>query len=227
MTMKGVLLDLDGTLVDTAPDMVAALNQILIEEGERRVPYALARNEVSNGAVGLLKIGFGANLSPADEARLRERFLHIYRTNLAVKSRIFIGLSDFFDFVSGSQMRWGVVTNKPGWLTEPLLKALGLADGATCVVSGDTLPQRKPDPAPLRHAAQLMEIPAAQCVYVGDAVRDIQAGRAAGMYTVAAAYGYISPGDDPAAWGADDLVRHPLHLLATLVAAAERHATRA
>ncbi len=227
MSMQGVLLDLDGTLVDTAPDMVAALNQILLEEGERRVPYALARNEVSNGAVGLLKIGFGASLSSADEARLRDRFLEIYRENLAVKSRIFISLSDFFDFFSGSKMRWGVVTNKPGWLTEPLLAALGLADGAACIVSGDTLPQRKPDPAPLRHAAELMDIPAAQCVYVGDAVRDIQAGRAAGMYTVAAAYGYISPGDDPAQWGADDLVRHPLDLLATLVAAAERHAGRA
>ena len=158
MSIGAVLLDLDGTLVDTAPDMVAALNRLLLEEGQRRIPYALARNEVSNGAVGLLRLGFGARLSDADSARLRDRFLQIYREDLSENSRIFIGFNEIFDFISNKGIRWGVVTNKPAWLTEPLLGALGLADAAECVVSGDTLPQRKPHPAPLQHAASLLAI---------------------------------------------------------------------
>ena len=196
MSIDAVLLDLDGTLVDTAPDMVAALNQILIEEGRRRAPFAIARNEVSNGAIGLLRMGFGSAMDDATSARLRHRFLQIYSENLSINSRIFKGFEDFFNFISNNEMRWGVVTNKPGWLTEPLLATLGLADQAECVVSGDTLPQRKPHPAPLQHAANLLEVTAERCAYVGDSARDIEAGRAAGMYTVAASYGYISPGED-------------------------------
>ena len=224
MSIGAVLLDLDGTLVDTAPDMVTALNRLLVEEGQRRIPYALARNEVSNGALGLLRIGFGARLNDANSARLRDRFLQIYRENLSEKSRIFSGFNEIFHFISSKGIRWGVVTNKPAWLTEPLLGALGLAETAECVVSGDTLPQRKPHPAPLRHAAGLLAIAAEHCVYVGDSARDIEAGRAAGMYTVAASYGYIPPAEDPENWGADDLARHPLDLPRTIATAMERHA---
>lgn len=218
MSIAAVLLDLDGTLVDTAPDMVAALNQILVEEGERQVPYVLGRNEVSNGAIGLLRLGFGATLDAATNERLRQRFLQIYSQNLHNKSRIFMGFTEFFNFISGNGMRWGVVTNKPGWLTEPLLSALGLADSAACIVSGDSVPQRKPHPAPLERAAELMGLTVNRCVYVGDSARDIEAGRAAGMYTVAASYGYIPPHQDPTSWGADFMIRRPRELLETIPA---------
>lgn len=227
MTISAVLLDLDGTLVDTAPDMVAALNQVLIEEGQRRVPYAVARNEVSNGALGLLKLGFGAALNASNDDRLRGRFLQVYSENVSNKSRIFKGFSGFFDFISRKDIRWGVVTNKPEWLAQPLLRALGLAEITGCLVSGDSLPQRKPHPAPLHHAAKLMTVASQRCIYIGDAARDIQAGRAAGMFTVAASYGYIPHSEDPRNWGADFLIRHPGELVHTIPAAGELYAARA
>jgi phosphoglycolate phosphatase len=209
-----VLFDLDGTLVDTAPDLVAVLNALLVEHGRVRMPYAVARNEVSNGAVGLLRLGFGDLADPGEIENLRQRFLAIYRRDVCIHSRLFIDLEDLFQ--QSSESRWGIVTNKPGAFTEPLLEQLGIADLWGSVVSGDRLPQRKPDPAPLRLAAHELGLDAADCVYVGDAPRDIEAGRAAGMATVAAAFGYIRPSEDPASWGADAVVRQPRQLAAVL-----------
>ena len=219
--VAAVLLDLDGTLVDTAPDLVAVLNRLLVEHGQTRVPYAVARNEVSNGAGGLLRLGFGDVATPEEIERMRPRFLDLYAADVASKSRLFIGLSDL-DKV-GSNAELGIVTNKPDAYTRPLLAALELAERVRCVVSGDRLPQRKPDPAPLRLAAEELGVAASRCVYVGDAPRDIEAGRAAGMATIAAAYGYIRPRENPFAWGADAVIRRPDELgaaLANLEAAA-------
>jgi phosphoglycolate phosphatase len=210
VSFAAVLLDLDGTLVDTAPDLVGVLNRLLLESGRPRMPYAVARNEVSNGAGGLLRLGLGADGSAAEVERLRPRFLEIYARHIADGSRLFIGLEDLDDI--GSTFALGIVTNKPDAYTKPLLAALDLTPRVASVVSGDRLPQRKPDPAPLKLAASELGLPASRCVYVGDAPRDIEAGRAAGMATIAAAYGYIRPSEDPYAWGADAVIRRPNHL---------------
>jgi 2-phosphoglycolate phosphatase len=207
MSVLGVLFDLDGTLVDTAPDLVAVLNTLLLERGRVRMPFAVARNEVSNGALGLLRLGFGELMETEELEGLRRRFLEIYLPNVCVKSRLFINIDDVFEI--SDDIRWGIVTNKPQAFTEPLLARLEIADRWATVVSGDRLPQRKPNPAPLLLAAAELGVAPSRCVYVGDAPRDIEAGRAAGMKTVAAAFGYIRPHEDPDAWGADAVVRQP------------------
>jgi 2-phosphoglycolate phosphatase len=210
----GVLFDLDGTLVDTAPDLVAVLNELLHESGRVRMPFAIARNEVSNGAIGLLRLGFGEVAASGELDGLRARFLDVYRRNVCVRSRLFIDIETLFR--EEGEFRWGIVTNKPQAFTEPLLAQLGIAGRWATVVSGDRLPQRKPDPAPLLLAARELGLAPNSCVYIGDAPRDIEAGRAAGMKTVAAAFGYIRPHEDPAAWGADFLVRQPHEIPAVL-----------
>jgi phosphoglycolate phosphatase len=214
VSVAAVLFDLDGTLVDTAPDLVAVLNRLLVERGRTQMPFAIARNEVSNGAGGLLRLGFGDLASPDELEMLRRRFLDVYAGCVADRSSLFISLEDIDEQLSSTG--WGVVTNKPDAFTRPLLAALGLAERARCVVSGDRLPQRKPDPAPLRLAADELGVAASRCVYVGDAPRDIEAGKAAGMATIAAAYGYIRPREDPFAWGADEVIRRPHDLGAAL-----------
>jgi len=181
---RAVLLDLDGTLADTAPDLVAVLNQLLVSHGRPLAPYAIARNEVSNGALGLIRLGFGEALSAERLECLRQEFLDLYTSNVAINSRIFNGIEDILHSISAFGLVWGIVTNKPAAMTQPLLEALDMADAPACVISGDRLPQRKPHPAPLLLAAEEVGVPAEHCVYVGDAPRDIEAGRAAGMATI-------------------------------------------
>ncbi len=218
MTTAAVLFDLDGTLVDTAPDLVGVLNRMLAEHDRPPVPYAIARNEVSNGAIGLLRLGFGADRSDHEFECLRARFLKLYRENVCVNSRLFINIHEFFNRIDDFITEWGIVTNKPQALTEPLLAALGIAEFAACVVSGDRLAERKPHPAPLQLAAEQLGLDPRHCVYVGDSPHDIDAGRAAGMRTVAAAYGYIRPTDDPLKWGATAVIQHPSQLARALAA---------
>ncbi len=213
MKVRAVLLDLDGTLADTAPDLVAALNELLARHQRPLAPYAIARNEVSNGALGLIRLGFGAAYTAVQIEDLRLEFLQIYRSQVAVNSSIFKGLRDILDNLSEHGTVWGIVTNKPSAMTTPLLEALRLRDPPACVISGDRLPQRKPDPAPLLLAARELGVPAGQCIYVGDAQRDIEAGRAAGMGTIAVTYGYIRPHQDPYSWGADCVITRPSALL--------------
>lgn len=200
-----VLFDLDGTLVDTAPDMVAVLDEMQRSRGVDPLEYGVARAYVSNGAIGLLKLAF-PEASPAPLGPLHLEYLDLYSKSLCRHSALFPGLPQVLNELDKTGRPWGVVTNKPKNLTEPLMQALGLMDRAACVVSGDTLPQRKPDPAPLLLAARQVDVSPSDCVYVGDAARDIQAGRAAGMATVAVRYGYIVPDDDISAWGADRIV---------------------
>jgi len=212
MRLGAVLMDLDGTLVDTAPDLCAVLTQLLARRKRPLLPYAIARNEVSNGAIGMLKAAF-PEVSNAEELEaLRLEFLDIYLESVCVYSQLFRGLDVVLNVFDEIKLPWGIVTNKPHAMTEPLLAKLGLAERPACVISGDRLPQRKPHPAPLLLAAEELGITAAQCIYVGDAPRDIQAGRAAGMATIAAAYGYIPMWDDPSRWGADLVIRHPREL---------------
>jgi len=218
MNLDAVLFDLDGTLVDTAPDLVSVLNLMRREDGCAPLPFALARNEVSNGALGLLRRAYGAGLDESTIASLRTRFLEIYEKNLCINSKLFIEIDSIFNLSSELWLPWGIVTNKPQFLTEPLLASLGISERAACIVSGDQLPQRKPHPAPLQHAASLLGVSSSRCVYVGDAVRDILAGKAAGMRTIAAAYGYIRPMERVQSWEADAIVRRPLDLHSALLA---------
>lgn len=203
---SAVLFDLDGTLIDTAPDMVAVLQAMQLDHGRIPVDYETGRAYVSNGAAGLLRLGFPEADDDQVEA-LRPEYLERYLERVSDASTLFPRLGDLVDQLDEHARPWGVVTNKPRHLTEPLMLALDLLDRAACCVSGDTLPTRKPDPAPLHHACEVAGIEAAAAIYVGDSARDIQAGRAAGMVTIAAAYGYITPDDDAEAWGADVIAR--------------------
>ncbi len=204
-----VLFDLDGTLVDTAPDMAAALNDLLASEGHATLPFGTIRPHVSHGAAGLLRVGFGERLEPGEAARLRTGLLDRYHANLAGASRPFPGVDALLQRIEAAGLRWGVVTNKPGWLTEPLLRLLALERRAAVIVSGDTLQQRKPDPAPLLFACSRSHTRPVHTVYVGDAERDVAAGRAAGMHTFVALYGYLGGDDRPEAWGATAHIEHP------------------
>lgn len=221
-TYNAVLFDLDGTLVDTAPDMVAVLQSLQQDHGLESAGYHEGRSYVSNGAVGLLRFGFPDHNDGEIEA-LRLAFLERYAEQLCVHSAVFAGLDTLVDRLDSDGLPWGVVTNKPGYLTDPLLAALGLDQRVACSVSGDTLPQRKPDPAPLHHACQLAAINAARTLYVGDSSRDIDAGRAAGMGTIAAAYGYIAPGDSSASWGADAIANDTQELTQIVLKAVNLH----
>lgn len=218
---RGLLLDLDGTLLDTAPDMGGALNELLVENGRAPLPAATIRPQVSHGSARLVSIGF-PEARDAEYERLRLRFLDIYATRLADQTRPFPGALELLAEIDRRDLPWGIVTNKPGWLTDPLLEALGLSRRAACVVSGDTLPERKPHPLPLLHAAERLRLAPTQCVYAGDAERDIQAARAAGMTPVVAAYGYISDDEDPDRWEAAGIVGDPLDLLAWMATAPAR-----
>lgn len=199
---RAVLFDLDGTLIDTAPDMVRILQDMLTAHGRPALPYGRVRSVVSNGSLGLVKLAF----PEVSDARLRDlqaEYLDRYGTDVCRDSRLFPGLGELLRTLEASHRPWGVVTNKPERMTTPLLDALGLLDRAACIVCGDTLPQRKPDPAPLLYGAQQAGFEPQAAVYVGDALRDIEAGRAAGMLTVAVEYGYIVDGDSALDWSAD------------------------
>ncbi len=210
-----VLFDLDGTLIDTAPDMAAACNALRAEEGLAPIDAAVVRPHVSRGAAGVLTVGM-PSAAPETMEAWRERFLAHYRERLLDSSRPFDGMEEVLGAIEASGRCWGVVTNKPGWLAAPLLEGLDLAVRCCAIVAGDTLPQRKPHPAPLEHAAERCGHPPASCFYVGDDVRDIIASRAAGMASVAALWGYIPPDEDPSAWGARFAAATPLDLLEVL-----------
>jgi len=212
--LRTVLFDLDGTLLDTAPDLAAALNAVLREQGRPALPFDDIRPVVSHGTTGLLGLGFGLRPGEDEFEILRQRLLAIYAADLSSHTRLFPGMDQVLDHIEAQGMNWGVVTNKPGWLTEPLMADLGLSERAACIVSGDTTPQRKPDPEPMLHACHLAGSEAAQCLYIGDAERDIEAGRRAGMQTLVAAFGYLGRDDDILAWGADGVVDTPAGILA-------------
>ena len=211
--ISALLLDLDGTLIDTAPDMVAAINVLCSEQKQPQLDYAETRHHVSNGSAALVRLAFGNDLDADEFEGLRQRFLSIYAERVCVDSHLFPGMAEVLQRCHDTKLPWGIVTNKPGALTTPLVKALGLTTRAACVVSGDTVAKAKPDPMPMYHACELLDIAPAKVLYVGDSIRDVQAGNAAGMTTLGACYGYIVPGDDPALWNADHLISNPSDLL--------------
>lgn len=207
-----VLFDLDGTLLDTAPDMVSVFDLLCIEAGVPVVDFTTARAQVSNGSTGLLRLRF-AEAGTGRFETLRARYLELYRENLAVRSALFPGGADMLASIEQRGLPWGIVTNKPGWLAEPLLEALGLRERAASVVCGDTLPERKPHPLPLLHAAQEIGVAPERCAYVGDALRDVQAARSAGMRPIVASFGYIDEGEPHEQWPAEAWIDTPAGLL--------------
>jgi len=214
--VRGVFFDLDGTLADTAPDLVAAVNAVRREEGLGDLALAGLRDQVSNGGAALVQLAFPQGRYDQRRDELTGRFLKHYHHAICHETTLFPGMAEVLTTLESQGLAWGVVTNKPAWLTEPLMAELGLAARATSIVSGDTTPERKPDPLPLRHACQLAGVDPAQCLYVGDAQRDIQAGTAAGMRTVVAAFGYIARHEPIEAWGADTIIDSPGELLTLL-----------
>jgi phosphoglycolate phosphatase len=213
--IEAVFFDLDGTFADTAPDLAHALNRMLRARALPPVPLSAARPVTSLGARGMLSVGFGLTPTDAAYAPLRDEFLRLYQEELCRESRLFPGMSELLRSLAARELRWGIVTNKAERYARPLIAALGVENSCACLVGGDTTGQLKPHPAPLLAASRALDVSPARCVYVGDDRRDVEAGRAAGMRTVAVRYGYLN-GDAPDAWGADGVINHPEELLALL-----------
>jgi len=208
---QAILFDLDGTLADTAPDLAQALNKLRLERGMEPAPYESLRPYASVGARGLIGAGLGLTPESAEYEALRIAFLNNYEAAIAVHSRLFEGVPELLAQLDRSGIAWGIVTNKAMRFTDPLVPLIGLGHAA-CVVSGDTTPHAKPHPSPLLEAAQRLDKAPEHCWYVGDDMRDIQAGRAAGMVTIAAAWGYCGS-DGPTQWNAHAIAQEPLELL--------------
>jgi len=210
---RAVFFDLDGTLADTAPDLAYAINALLREQGRAELPYDIIRPIASHGSPGLLKLGFGITAQDASYAALRTRFLELYRAHLDRETRLFPGIPEVLTELGRRGIKWGIVTNKPAFLTEPLIQKLNPQPTPACIISGDTTTNRKPHPEPMLHACECAGMRPHECLYVGDAERDIEAGREAGMHTLVALFGYISKDETPQAWGADGMIRAPHELL--------------
>ncbi|RJF97919.1 HAD family hydrolase [Noviherbaspirillum saxi] len=208
---RAVLFDLDGTLADTAPDLAGAMNQVRVARGLQPTPYDILRPVASAGARGLIGASFG--IKPGEDGfdELRTAFLDTYESAIAVETRLFDGIETLIREMEARKLRWGIVTNKAARFTDLLVPKIGLGH-AGCVISGDTTPHAKPHPAPLLEAARRLGLPPEQCWYVGDDLRDIQAGIAAGMATISAAWGYCGH-TEPTGWDADAVAESPLHVV--------------
>jgi phosphoglycolate phosphatase len=211
-----ILFDLDGTLLDTAKDLGNALNQILSRLDRPTLRYNEYRNIASDGAKGMLELGFGADLKSLDFASLRQEFLDHYQQNICQDTGYFDGIEAMLTELNNRDIAWGIVTNKPEFLTIELLKFFPLLAQCQVIISGDTLAQRKPHPLPLLHAQQQLNIVSVNTWYVGDALRDIQAANAANMTSVLAEYGYLSDIHQTSSWNADLNIAHPADLIAYL-----------
>jgi len=206
---KAVLFDLDGTLIDSAPDLAAAADKMRTDRGLPSLEYALYRPMAGSGARGMLHVAFGMPEAHADYENFKNEFLNNYQQAMTLKTTVFSGVTDMLSALQAMGLRWGVVTNKSQRFTIPLSQQMDLFKTAGAVVSGDTTPHAKPHPAPLLEAARLLGLPPHDCWYVGDDERDIVAGKAAGMVTVAANYGYLGVETEVLQWGADFVIHHP------------------
>ena len=215
--IDAVLFDLDGTLIDSAPDLAAAADKLRTDRGLTSLPALHYRPMVGAGARGMLAVAFGLKPEDAGFENLREEFFINYEACMTQRTFAFEGVAELIEKITQAGLKWGVVTNKAERFTLPLTKALALFDTAQAIVSGDTTPHSKPHPAPLIEAARRLGVAAERCVYVGDDERDISAGRAAGMPTVAAAYGYLGASAQTTGWNADATIVSPTALLKLLL----------
>lgn len=213
MNTEAVFFDLDGTLIDTAPDMGGALNTLLRAHGRPPVAEALYRPQVSHGSIALLRLGF-PELDPNTQlSELRTEFLQTYESNIAIDSALFAQMETVLSSLEGHGIPWGIITNKPEHLTLKLLDQLHLTSRCCSIVGADTATHAKPHPAPMRLACEQSNVRAENCLYIGDALRDIQAGRAVGMKTLIAGWGYISSSDNTSEWLADEYLQNPEDIL--------------
>lgn len=210
MKLKALFFDLDGTLVNTAPDMVATINRMLTKRNKATVDFATAANQVSNGANALIKLGFhDTKLDSNALEDLRQEFLTDYAEHICEESHLYDGMQTILDLCKDNQVHWGVVTNKPYGLSKQLLQSLGIYPQCSTLLGGDSLPVAKPDPRPLLHCTYTLNLAASECLYIGDHERDIIAGNAAGMDTAVAQWGYIDNDTNTESWGARYLIGQP------------------
>lgn len=211
--IRCVLFDLDGTFADTAPDLGNALNRTLEKHGQRPMPLAEIRPHVSHGGAALIRLGFGEQLDESVAETYRQDLLDFYLQDICRDTCLFPGIEQLVDDLEQQNIRWGIVTNKPAFLTDPLMLKLGYQHRAACIVSGDTTSQRKPHPESILLACKLAQRQPAESLYVGDAQRDIEAGNRAGTLTLTALFGYIGQHERPLEWNADGAIEHPSEIL--------------
>lgn len=216
MRLQAVLFDMDGTLLDTAPDFIAIIQAMRQDQGLAPADEARLRGVISGGAKAMILAGFGVDPLGAELEPLRLEFLERYQTQCAVHTRLFDGMAEILRDLDAARLRWGVVTNKPVRFAEPIMQRLGLAERSACLVCPDHVTHSKPDPEMVVLACRQLAVDPQTALFIGDDLRDIESGRAAGSKTVAARYGYIHPDDHPEHWGADAIIDHPLELRALL-----------
>ena len=210
---QAVLFDLDATLIDSAPDLGAAADKMRTDRGLESYPLERYRPHAGSGARGMLGVAFGITPDAPEFPELREEFFVAYERRMLLNTQVFDGVQALIEAIQARGLLWGVVTNKSMRFTDPLTRAMPLFASAGAIVSGDTTPHAKPHPEPLHEAARRLGVPSAACIYVGDDERDIIAGRAAGMRTVAATYGYMGSQADATLWQADASISSPMALL--------------
>ncbi|MBW8829564.1 MAG: phosphoglycolate phosphatase [Burkholderiales bacterium] len=210
---QAVLFDLDGTLIDSAPDLAGAANELREAHGLPALPYECFRPMVGSGARGMIGVAFDVGPHHESFVGLRDDFLRRYELRMTKQTRVFDAVVPVLEALEKQQRKWGIVTNKAARFTDPLVRSLGLHPRAATVIAGDTTPHSKPHPAPLLEAARRVGLAPSQCIYVGDDLRDVQAGRAAGMATVVAGWGYLGADEPIESWGAEYIVRNPADLL--------------
>ncbi len=215
--IQSVLFDLDGTLLDTAPDMIDAVNAIRTDLGLEPKPFEELRNTVSHGGAALIRKALDISDNHPDFQALLDKFLNIYQQNIANKTSFFPGMEQVIDKLEELNIPWGIVTNKPQRFTLELIKKLNIHKRTSCIVSGDTLDQRKPHPAPLLHACKLLNVKPENTIYVGDAQRDIEAGNNASMHTLIAMFGYIDQSDQPELWQANQIINKPEDIIKIII----------
>ncbi|MCE3251553.1 MAG: family hydrolase [Cellvibrio sp.] len=206
--IRAVMFDLDGTLLDTAPDFIVVVNQLLIEQQRPALAAEIIRAGVSNGSRALIKLAFAIEESDEQFEPLRQRLLELYLAHIAVFTTPFPGISELLDKLADHNIAWGIATNKPATYTLPLMAALSIQPAPLSVICPDHVARSKPDPESLLLASKQLGCAPDEIIYIGDHKRDIDCGKGAGSITIAAAYGYVDEGDDPASWNADYCVNH-------------------
>lgn len=212
-----VLFDLDGTLVDTAPDLIACLNNALKCHGFDEVANDSLKPLISYGAAAMIKKSI-RNIDQPTQDKILHNMLEFYQDNIAEHSKFFSGMTETLDTIDSLGLKWGIVTNKRERFTRPLTAALNLTNRAACIISGDSTANNKPHPEPILKACIQANVKAEECVYIGDALHDINAGKNAKMKTLVALYGYLKADDKPGNWGADVLIESPAHLTSWITA---------